>query len=299
MSWSRDPITRDGFTSEFGRFLTNQGRIERVDGAPLRRMMFIPKMTREAQKQLRDHRDFIRGQLQHYGVSFDESEFTGNGTTLLKKALEAGKCDAVPVHILALQDQLHREWFETAMPKDITAQPDWVMDAYFVRIGDRQPDRTKTTAVIKQSFPRSSEYRAGLMREAATKAEGLHHETGWGPKTQTLFMGWDSDTVKTAAEGHAAAEKKEVEAEEKNLRAQEKERQKQREKMHKGYVESVKKSGRKAKASSSPVGSFIVDCQKSKESGRIWRTTCLSIFTTQMSQVSSRPVSISGFWRAS
>jgi hypothetical protein len=261
--------------------------------------MFIPKMTREAQKQLRDHRDFIRGQLQHYGVSFDESEFTGNGTTLLKKALEAGKCDAVPVHILALQDQLHREWFETAMPKDITAQPDWVMDAYFVRIGDRQPDRTKTTAVIKQSFPRSSEYRAGLMREAATKAEGLHHETGWGPKTQTLFMGWDSDAVKTAAEGHAAAEKKEVEAEEKNLRAQEKERQKQREKMHRGYVESVKKSGRKAKASSSPVGSYIVDCQKSKESGRIWRTTCLSIFTTQMSQVSSRPVSISGFWRAS
>ncbi|KAJ0424166.1 hypothetical protein BJY00DRAFT_277216 [Aspergillus carlsbadensis] len=213
--------------------------------------MFIPKTTREAQKRLRDHCGFIRGQLQHYGVSFDESEFTGNGTKLLKKALEPGKCDAVPAYILALQEQLHREWLETSMPKAITAQPDWVMDAYFPRIGDRQQDRTKMTTVIKQSFPRSSEYRVGSMREAASKVEGLHHKTGWGPKTQTSFMGWDSDVVK------AAAEKKEVEAEEK-----EKERLKEREKTHRDYVQAVKKGGRKATPSSSPVGSYIADCQE-------------------------------------
>ncbi|KAL3493836.1 hypothetical protein BJX62DRAFT_234951 [Aspergillus germanicus] len=146
------------------------------------------------------------------------------------------------------------------MPKDITVQPDWVMDLYFVRIGDRQPDRMKTTAVIKQSFPRSSEYRDGSMREAASKVEGLHYETGWGPNTRTIFMGWDSEAVKAAAERHAAAEK-EAEAEEKKLRAQEKERQKGREKMHKDYVQSLKKSCRKAKPPS-PVGSYIVDCQE-------------------------------------
>jgi hypothetical protein len=60
-------------------------------------------------------------------------------------------------------------------------------------------------------------------------------------------MCWDSDAVKAAAESHAAAEKKEAEAEEKKLRAQEKGRQKGREKMHKDYVQSLKKRGRKAK----------------------------------------------------
>jgi hypothetical protein len=67
-------------------------------------------------------------------------------------------------------------------------------------------------------------------------------------------MGWDSEAVKAAAERHAAAEKKEAEV-------QEKERQKGREKMHKDYVQSLKKSGRKAKPPS-PVGSYIVDCQE-------------------------------------
>ncbi|KAL3461308.1 hypothetical protein BJX64DRAFT_163746 [Aspergillus heterothallicus] len=97
MHWPERGITCDGFTSEYGRFLA-PGRIERVDGASLRRM-FLSRIWREGEKQLRDHRDFIRGQLQHYGVPYKESELTGKGTTLLKKALEAGQCDTVPEHI--------------------------------------------------------------------------------------------------------------------------------------------------------------------------------------------------------
>jgi len=54
--------------------------------------MFLPKLTREAQKHLdKGYGNFVRGQLKHYDVQFDESEYTGSGTLLLKKVLQAGK----------------------------------------------------------------------------------------------------------------------------------------------------------------------------------------------------------------
>lgn len=161
MSGYRDTtITRDGFQSRHGRFLTENAWVARVDGASLRRM-FLPKITPEGKKQLRDVPNFVRGQLQHYGVSFDESQLSGNGTMLLKRFLEAGKCDTVPAHILSLQEQMHREWIDTQGREYIAGHPDLVMDAYFLRAGDRQPDRTKTTTVVAMPYPLQSEYRIG------------------------------------------------------------------------------------------------------------------------------------------
>ena len=81
-------ITCNGFESGFGRFFA-QG-VERVDGARLK-ALFLPTLTKEANKLLRDQRNFVRGQLQHYGIDYDEKEFSGNGTKLLKKALQGGK----------------------------------------------------------------------------------------------------------------------------------------------------------------------------------------------------------------
>lgn len=81
-------IARDGFSSEYGRFYAKNW-VERVDSTSLK-AMFLPKMTREGGRMLQKT-DFVRGQLQHYGVQFDESEFSGNGTLLLKKMLQAGK----------------------------------------------------------------------------------------------------------------------------------------------------------------------------------------------------------------
>ncbi len=46
---------------------------------------------------------FVRGQLKHYGVEFDEKEISGNGTHLIKKVLQAGKCDKVPDNIAELR----------------------------------------------------------------------------------------------------------------------------------------------------------------------------------------------------
>jgi hypothetical protein len=54
--------------------------------------MFLPRLTSSANEKLRESgRSFVRGQLQHYGVDYDEREFTGNGTLLFKKLLQAGK----------------------------------------------------------------------------------------------------------------------------------------------------------------------------------------------------------------
>lgn len=84
-----DDIIRDGFTYGFGRFYA-LGGVERIDSSHLK-TMFLPRLTPEANKLLRDHHSFVRGQLQHYGVDYDEKEFSENGTLLLKKMLQAGK----------------------------------------------------------------------------------------------------------------------------------------------------------------------------------------------------------------
>ncbi|KAJ6188037.1 hypothetical protein N7519_002945 [Penicillium mononematosum] len=41
-------------------------------------------------------------QLNHYGVQFEEKDFSGNGPGFMEKVLQEGKCDHVPGHILEL-----------------------------------------------------------------------------------------------------------------------------------------------------------------------------------------------------
>lgn len=158
MSGTQD-VTRDGFTSAYSRFCTTQGRIERVDGATLR-SMFLPKLSRSGQQAMRGRPDFVRGQLHHYDVAFDKAKFTGNGTLLIKQALQAGQCDTVPPHRLALEAQLHREWLATRTPEQLSGQPDWVIQKYFGNDPQR-PDRSITKTVVKIPFPCTSEYRVG------------------------------------------------------------------------------------------------------------------------------------------
>lgn len=85
-----DSVSRDGFEFAYGRFYALPGRVEREEPDALRNML-LPKLTPAASKKLRENSWFVRGQLQHYGVSYDEDEITGNGTNFLKKVLKAGK----------------------------------------------------------------------------------------------------------------------------------------------------------------------------------------------------------------
>jgi hypothetical protein len=245
-------ITRDGFACGFGRFYTQPGRLERVDGSSLR-SMFLPKLSPEGRRKLNaDYSgNFVRGQLKHYGVQFDESEISGNGTLLMKKVLQAGKCDKVPHHISELREQMHTEWLNKLTPEELSSYPDWVMERYFLSSG--RPDHTKTTTVVGIPLPRDSSYRVSQIHEAASKVTGLYQATGLGPETQTIFMGWDSVAVGKAAKSHAAKEAKE-------LRAAEKEQEDERTKIHTDYLNTLKR--KKGQRTYSPVGSYIIDCKQ-------------------------------------
>ncbi|KAH8658421.1 hypothetical protein BX600DRAFT_439584 [Xylariales sp. PMI_506] len=208
----------DRFSCAFGRFYAecDYARVERVDGSSLRDI-FLPKLTPEAKK--------------HYGVQFNEDDWSGDGTNLFKKILQAGKCDEVPEHIAQLRKQTHQQWLGNMTPEQLSDCPDWTME---------------------------NEYRAGKMRAAASGVEGLHQKTSSGVTTQTIFMGWDAAAVEKAAKAHPAKEAKE-------LRAAQKKRQDARVDQHKRYLNSLKPKKGSAKGKPKirlPVGSYIVDCQE-------------------------------------
>jgi hypothetical protein len=97
-------ITRSGFRFASGHFYA-QGQVERIDGSRLK-AMFLPRLTSEANELLQKHRsNFVRGQLQHYGVDYDKNDLSGNGTLLLKKVLKAGKVRhlTLPLHTRGLR----------------------------------------------------------------------------------------------------------------------------------------------------------------------------------------------------
>ncbi|EAW19308.1 uncharacterized protein NFIA_092690 [Aspergillus fischeri NRRL 181] len=236
-------IRRDGFISAFGRFMTDPGRMDRIAGSQLR-SMFLPKLSREGQKALRDNPDFVRHQLKHYGVQFEEREFTGKGTALMKAALQAGKCDQVPDHIMKLQKQMHADWISERSPEQLSSHPDWVMQKYFLSAD--QPDRTKTTTVIGIPLDRHSQYRSGQMIEAASKITGLHHMRAFGPKAQVIFMEqpWRRQPISPVEEAR-------------RIQDEEDERENEREQIHMDYLNSLSQQTEDV----TPVGTYIVDSE--------------------------------------
>ncbi|OJI88901.1 hypothetical protein ASPTUDRAFT_60699 [Aspergillus tubingensis CBS 134.48] len=188
---------------------------------------------------LRYRTDFVRSQLQHYGVPFEEDQLSGNGTQLMKKVLQEGKCDKVPVHILALEEQLHQEWIAASNIEVPSSNPEWVIKKSFIRAGEPDQYQTRTSTVVG----------------AADQVAGLHHDTGVGPETQTIFLGWDMSTVREAAKEHANKERTEIQAREQR-------RENERAKMHADYLATLGRMKGAAARNKWPVGSYIVDCHE-------------------------------------
>lgn len=187
-----------------GRFQAEPGPMDRVEGARLR-SMFLPKLSREGQKAIGDNLSFVRCQLNHYGVQIEEKEFSGNGTALMKKVLQEGKCDRVPGHILELQQKMHVEWLGQRTPAQLSTLPDYVIAKYFLSFG--QPDPTKTTFIVGIPLGRDIDVYSEEMTKAASNIAGLYHKKALGLKTHTLFIGWDAAAVEKAASGHVVQEK--------------------------------------------------------------------------------------------
>ncbi|KAJ5995326.1 hypothetical protein N7481_002303 [Penicillium waksmanii] len=116
--------------------------------------MFLPKLTPEGRKLLRDNSDFVGTQLKHYGVQFEEPKSSGRSTTpttLLKAALTAGKCDQVPKHIVKLQNE------ETRRLKD--KESDWetrrekVHQDYLLKLARKKEDVSLIGRYLVDSEP--------------------------------------------------------------------------------------------------------------------------------------------------
>jgi len=207
-------------------------------------------------KNAASENDFVRGQLKHYGVPFEESDIEGRKAIFfLRKALQDGRCDEVPDHISQLGHQLHLEWLDTLSPSRLAANAEWVMQRYFP--SSDQPNNKKTTTVVEIPFQYSYYVGAHRLREAAGKRAGLHHETGKGPKTHPIFLGWDEAAVSKAAKDH-------VENETKTMLAAELARVTERNGRHADYLRKLQEKTAATNGSTtySPVGSYIVDCKE-------------------------------------
>ncbi|KAK4454282.1 hypothetical protein QBC34DRAFT_490695 [Podospora aff. communis PSN243] len=248
----RDDVSRDGFRSSWGRFYAAHGG-ERVPTKSLKDA-FLPKLTPTGNRYLRDSMYFVYDQLQHYGVQVSES-LAGNGTLFLKKALQAGKLDAVPDHILALQAQMHAEWLESRTPQQLSGHPEWVLERYFLDISGK-PDKTKTTEVVGIPQERHSSRGLGELRAAASRIADLHYATGTG-STQTVYLGWKISAVEKAAKEHAA---KEAEADREKAKAREAERDAK----HQEYLArmAAAKRQRRIMPGPGPNGRYMVDCKE-------------------------------------
>ncbi|KAI1184487.1 hypothetical protein F5B17DRAFT_80615 [Nemania serpens] len=246
-----DEITRAGFSYGLGGFCAEPGNVKLLAGSS-RREALLPEAAAQWKKLIRKNgKRFVRGQLKHYGVTFDENELSGNGTALLKKVLQAGQCDEIPPHIVKLRAEMHAEWLAQLTPKELSGRPGWIMERYFLTSGE--PDRSKTTTVVAIPFGAYSTYGAAAVREAARKITGLHEAMGCGPMTSPVFLGWDSAAVSRAAEEHAARE-------EEAIRAKEEEKQRRHAELHADYVEALKQKDRPH--TYSPVGKYIVNCDE-------------------------------------
>ncbi|KAI4599089.1 hypothetical protein KJ359_002046 [Pestalotiopsis sp. 9143b] len=203
--------------------------------------MFLPKVTPEATKKLRHNSGdcFVRAQLKHYGVEFDESEIFGDGHLLMQKVLEEGKCDKVPYDIAELLEELLEEWLEKLTPEELSRPPGGIMKRYFLSNGT--PCRTKTTTVVGIPVALVCSRQASQIYEAANKVPGLLYETLSGRKIQTIFMGWneaDVDKAKRLGEDNQAWAAERV-------------------KMHTDYLDTLEEDDSRQR---SPLGSYLIDC---------------------------------------
>jgi hypothetical protein len=299
MATPPNSVFRDGFEFGFDRFYALPYRIDRVDAADLRRM-FLPKLTPEAKKMLRESFGrVVPAQLKHYGIEFKEADLKGNGTNFQKTVIAAGKvsgharliqdsinpcfvvsypsfspivlsdlflqCDKVPEHIERLHLQMADEWYGQMTLEDMAAQfPEKIAERHFLNARG-EPDRSKTTGVLVVPLPPGSTYRAGLIRQSIDKVEGLYHETHRYHGRNTLFVGWDRDSVHKAANGHAEVAKKELEKKQHEQERKQRERKEDRAAMHQEYL---RKSARRNQRTDPQLAAISLTVMRSRTNGR-------------------------------
>ncbi|KAL5334191.1 hypothetical protein BJX70DRAFT_402790 [Aspergillus crustosus] len=96
--------------------------------------MFILEMSREGQKALRDNYNFVKAQIQQYGVPFEETLQSGRDLS----------------GVVGYADVREYGYVSRAL-----------MDKFFLTgVGEiRRPDRERTSGVVEVQLPKPSSYR--------------------------------------------------------------------------------------------------------------------------------------------
>ncbi|KAJ3469585.1 hypothetical protein MRS44_003650 [Fusarium solani] len=165
-------------------------------------------------------KQFLAGQLRHYGIKFPSSANSGRLRDLLRDSVFAGKCDHVPGSVMLLRDAmerrlapLHKKWEDDVRAWDTrkkrkedeafnrcttpgeraSCDLGRFLDYYFLTNGE--PDRTKTPeAFAVYGF----DGRASL-HHMAEKIPGLYTMSGGPDENRTLCIGWDHSAVSRLA----------------------------------------------------------------------------------------------------
>ncbi|KAJ5107314.1 hypothetical protein N7456_003989 [Penicillium angulare] len=169
--------------------------------------MFLPKRSHEGREALERHPTFIRSQLKHYGVDFNEAEFArSNGSAFMKATLQAGMCHLVPRHIAELERQMHEDWLKKLSLNQIFDRPDWVMQTFFLSSG--QPDRAKMSTIGTMLFGPGMQQSLDNMIEAVKRITGLQYTTVSRGDGIIIVMGWDRAAVDEGANRLSSEERR-------------------------------------------------------------------------------------------
>ncbi|KAI1262251.1 hypothetical protein F5Y18DRAFT_154372 [Xylariaceae sp. FL1019] len=192
--------------------------IERLAPDVLRRM-FFPNLSEEGKEKIYRYKDdsFVRAQLKHYGVEYDESEITRKGAVLMRKAIAAGKFQDVPAHLKQFERNMLYDYIQTCQPIHLDDNPDWVMMRYWLDAAGRvDREKTKRVAKTRMSGPTNIaddlDDNMSLLSLALNNIDGLHRAIvllepyksydsyDYERPRAYYFMGWDAEAVAKSAE---------------------------------------------------------------------------------------------------
>ncbi|KAJ4320376.1 hypothetical protein N0V84_005870 [Fusarium piperis] len=223
----RPEIRQKGFRLTYGTFTAAVGDIGRVEGSRLRvllnpsslRLKRDQKEAQEAAKVL-NKKQFLVGQLRHYGIKFPSSANYVQLSDMLRDAVFAGKCDQVPASVMLLRDEMerklapmHQKWEDdvrawnagkkqkedeafnrcTTPGERANCDVGRFMDYYFMTNGE--PDQTKTP----EAFAVHGFSGRASLHNMAEKVPGLHTMSGGPDENRTLCIGWDRSAVSRLA----------------------------------------------------------------------------------------------------
>jgi hypothetical protein len=171
------------------------------------------------------------------------------------------------------------DWLGSKSIDDLISMPRMMMEKLFLI--DGKPTPLKTDLVITIPFPWFEEEELEALIEAASQVPDLHHRKVTGPKTQALFMGWDSRAVVKESRLYLTREKASVIAENphlqhkelerlmqlpiedqnKDIQMEEEDRTRRLMRLHGDYL-NARQDGPDDPSKKTPVGSYILRCER-------------------------------------